>query len=464
MDFLQAWGANAPALFYLWISVAYGVAYLRTRKTGVKDRASGLFLIAMFALIQPLSLFHGFEENPSTMWWVNYGLYLCWPLVLLGIFHGIGKQGQTIGYRHPVDVLLFRPPRWTEDAGLSGAIQASRPSYFLATVLLVLFAALLAGVSYIGVGLQLCQWLDVSLGRSGCLRSLQVDRESIQSVAFSPSGKLLAIASSEPTIRLYRVDDGTLQSTLHGHTDWVTSVVFSPDGAVVASGSWDGTIRLWNSSNGTLIQQMQVPVTPGNATIHIAFSPDGALLASAAYKTDVRLWRVSDGTLLRTIPSGGTAVAFSPDSSLLAAEGPNNTIILSHIQDGSKVATLSGHTYNIRSLAFSFDGSILASAGSDDTIRLWQVSNGTLLHTLPTRANWDIAFSPDGQFLVSGGSNGDIQRLGGNVEIWQTATGQRLRQWEASRTQIESVAFSPVGNIIASASSFEVVRLWRILP
>jgi dipeptidyl aminopeptidase/acylaminoacyl peptidase len=80
---------------------------------------------------------------------------------------------------------------------------------------------------------------------------------SVNSVAFSPDGSLIASASTDATIRLWRVSDGVLLRTLTGHTSDVNSVAFSPDGNLIASASSDNTVRLWRVSDGVLLRTLR---------------------------------------------------------------------------------------------------------------------------------------------------------------------------------------------------------------
>ena len=75
---------------------------------------------------------------------------------------------------------------------------------------------------------------------------------SVESVAISKDGKLVC-STSENNIKLWNMQ-GTLLSTMEGHTESVRGVAFSPDGKLICSGSWDNTVRLWRVLTGETIK------------------------------------------------------------------------------------------------------------------------------------------------------------------------------------------------------------------
>ncbi len=108
---------------------------------------------------------------------------------------------------------------------------------------------------------------------------LQGHEAWVSAVSFSPDGEVLASASSDGIVRLWR-KDGTPIKTLEAHEAWVSAVSFSPDGSVLASASYDGTVRLWKK-DGTPIKTLEAHEDSVNA---VSFSPDGEVLASASGK------------------------------------------------------------------------------------------------------------------------------------------------------------------------------------
>jgi WD40 repeat protein len=188
------------------------------------------------------------------------------------------------------------------------------------------------------------------------LRTLLGHGDFVNSVAFSPDGKMLASGGDDQTIKLWRVADGAELKTLTGHQDYVASVAFSPDGQRLASGggAQDKTVRLWRVPDGILERSWEASVT---AVKSVAFSPDGATLASGGGRGDhsIGLWQVNQGTLLRKI----TGIAL-----LGSSAGP--------IQ-------MTGHSGSVLSVAFSPDGTTLVTGSIDKTLRLWRVADGAPL-------------------------------------------------------------------------------------
>ena len=293
----------------------------------------------------------------------------------------------------------------------------------------------------------------------------------VQAVAFSPSGGLLASADGDGTVRLWNPATGQPVGTpLHASArNGVRAVAFSPSGGLLASADGDGTVRLWNPATG---QPVGTPLhaSARNGVRAVAFSPDGKLLASADGDGTVRLWNLATGqpvgTPLQTGsgPAGGVyGVAFSPDGKLLASAGGDSAVRLWDPVTGRLVGTLNqtGDHNGVYGAAFSLDGKLLASADADGTVRLWdpvtvRPVSAPIHVTNALNGVYGVAFSPSGKLLAS--ADGD-----GTVRLWDPVTGRPVGaplQATSAQGGVFGVAFSPSGKLLASADGDGTVRLW----
>ena len=126
-------------------------------------------------------------------------------------------------------------------------------------------------------------WDAQSRRRVGTFR---IGQGWIESIAFSPDGRLLA-TGGQNTIKLWDVASQRELTTLHGHGGAVNAVTFSPDGRTLASGAADHTIKLW--SVPLRMEVATLARTEGNPSA-LAFSPDGTFLAGASGTSEVHLW------------------------------------------------------------------------------------------------------------------------------------------------------------------------------
>jgi WD40 repeat protein len=112
----------------------------------------------------------------------------------------------------------------------------------------------------------------------------------------------------------------------------------------------------------------------------------------------------------------------------------------------------------VRSVAFSLNGQLLASASKNGMIRIWQNQQEKwgLLRTLRAddKEIFNIIFSPDNRFLVSGGGQGII-------DIWDVQKGILLETIKAHESDVFTLAFSGDGQWLATGSYDRTVKLWK---
>jgi len=286
--------------------------------------------------------------------------------------------------------------------------------------------------------------------------------DSVNGVAFSPDGQVLASSSADQTIVLWSIRERKpICPPLSGHAGSVTDVAFSPDGRVLASGSADKNVFIWDVAT---CKQLGQPLIGHTDMVNsVAFDPAGKKLASSSRDETIILWDIETHQPLGRLTGHDGwvyGVAFSPDGRTLASGSADHTIILWDIDTHQPLGKLAGHHDKVHSVAFSPDGKLLASGSRDTTIILWNVSTHQPLsqplygHAGPVSK---VVFSADGQTLASGSADHTII-------LWSAATIPHLQiRLTGHLGPISSLAFSPDGKTLASSGGGgATVTLWDI--
>ncbi|WP_392530065.1 caspase family protein [Nostoc sp. C117] len=116
-----------------------------------------------------------------------------------------------------------------------------------------------------------------------------------------------------------------------------------------------------------------------------------------------------------------------------------------------------GHDGIVMSVAFSRDGQTIVSGGGDGTVRLWDTQGNSLAAPFQGHQGFvrAVTFSSDGQKIVSGGEDG-------TVRLWDIQGKPLAEPFRGHEGIVVSVAFSPDTQTIASCGVDGTVRLWKI--
>ena len=387
-------------------------------------------------------------------------------------------------------------------------------------------------------------------------RTLSGHEGRLTSVAYSGDGKWLATASLDKTVRVWNVESGETVFTLNS-LDAVQSLAFSPVGRELAVGDRGGSLELWRASDqgwagkaervhswhahqgriyqvaispsdgsiasvgqgGQLVvsqrprgqQQPVIRPAPGfynmawlagrnwiaiatsqavelydvasrqavaqlpiDDWLGIAVPASGDQLAAIDARGEVRFWDLprfptpspSAPFALASLtpthswnigipPTGLYQATFSPDEkTLVVACGKQDCVYRFDAASGRRHEPLP--VPDCRWPTFSPDGQSLAVASRDD-IQIWNGNSGKLERILKGHVSTvnAVAYSPDGRYLASGSSD----RL---IKVWDIATGGELHSLSGHRGDVTGVAYSADGRSLVSCGHDGAIQLWHM--
>ena len=281
-------------------------------------------------------------------------------------------------------------------------------------------------------GVSLITVWDADAGRE--LLTLK-STASVKALCFTKFGKYLLTGNEAGTIEVWDYEffkDKTpkLTKTIEKR---VRSIHISPNNQLVVSASNDDTIRIWQFSSGDHLELQEI-----------------------------RAWNVRQGDHKHV--SHLTRVMFVNDNQVISTTEGDNYMILWDISNGHPIQKFEGHGHltTIKGLRPKHDPGFFYSVSHDNTIRKWDLGSGNEL--LDSRITDyfaehfnDLAFSPDGQYLVTADGFG-FNRYRPDRDLSDRDLRARVHGAKVGASLIE---YSPNGKIVALVI-LDNIYLWDL--
>jgi WD40 repeat protein len=296
---------------------------------------------------------------------------------------------------------------------------------------------------------------------------------SVNCLAYSPSGRLLASGGNDGLVKVWTVGDPKAEPiVLAGHGGPVSAVAFRKDNLHVASGGADHLVKLWKIDTGSG-KEIQTFHGHRDWVTSVAFDREGFFLVSGGVDRQIKVWEITNREvpLLAEHTAEVRTVAVSPDGKQIASGGLDNTIRIWDRATGALLASLTAHFGGVTGLAYTPDGKTLISSGEDKTIRLWDPIGFREITPSPeqaasfkglTNASPYLFVTPSSDRLLAWIPIPNSASLTSLVECFAWPSGKRLFPFNDGPRKTGSLTFCANGKLAATGAADGSVRVWKL--
>ncbi len=277
----------------------------------------------------------------------------------------------------------------------------------------------------------------------------------IRSLDFSPCGDKVAVGSYDPVVRVWDIgkpEVPPVEFTKDQESGWL--VAFSPKGDFLVCASSKGGLYVWDGTE----KQTKIPVNPGRIQ-SLSISPDSKHIAIAYFDKVAEIWDIRSAKQVADL-----SVIWTRDTAKYKGDVRLVQRCLERLKKDGEHSALP--SMQIKGpIVYSPDGTIIAG-GLFREIRLWDATTHDIRMAIRVPHGCQrpeaLTFSPCGRYLVSGASWQGTDKM--SIRLWDVATGKNIATFWSHPTDIQSLAFSPDGTLLASGSFDGTILLWDMKP
>ena len=285
-----------------------------------------------------------------------------------------------------------------------------------------------------GCGSSLSACRSIRRGNNSPCAVLKGHEGSINAMAISVDGSLLATASEDSSCRVWDTETYTVLSEMRGHRQYVSCIAMSAEHVVTASA--DKTIRKWDILSGDCLYTFT-----GHQSVINNLLIHGNLLFSTSYDKTARQWDLDTGECLKEYigHTRGVNPLILVDLSLQDMR-PARRVSRTRLQRLSSMQDSPSGSCTSRSLIHNHRV-LLITGSADNTARAWPVATNSLSSTKVYKGHGSgiqcLTAREKHRELYTGSSDG-------NVRSWDIESGQILKVFDGHHGAIVCMKVSVV--------------------